>query len=288
MKISRLDFGLAIAAMAIGTFSPRARADDQSVSVVVNLNNTWVGNGQELGFAFDLSALPPMADIQRASLIIGAGNVDSRLPDPILCFSRELIGYLTPGDGLTGFSLPASLGGVPDFAYLRFETLPFYVLARELDTVMIRGEWWEDILCDIWIPQTCYYSQPRFCDRYICDFELFGICFSGHWERYQCGVDYIPYDCGYWTTQICDRRYHPPTYEDRNGALVLSHARLDIVYSPPLCPADMNQDGGIDGADVGAFFVVWEAGEPSADFNEDGGVDGSDVTSFFEHWESGC
>jgi O-acetyl-ADP-ribose deacetylase (regulator of RNase III) len=50
----------------------------------------------------------------------------------------------------------------------------------------------------------------------------------------------------------------------------------------------MNQDGGVDGEDVNAFFVVWEAGEPGADFNEDGGVDGSDVTFFFEHWESGC
>jgi hypothetical protein len=53
------------------------------------------------------------------------------------------------------------------------------------------------------------------------------------------------------------------------------------------CPADFNQDGGVDGADVSAFFEAWEAGEPSADVNLDGGVDGSDVDAFFLVWENG-
>lgn len=288
MKNSRLDLGLAIAALAIGASSLCANADDRTASVALNLNDTQVGNGQEFRFAFDLPALPPMASVRSATLTLGAWNVDGRLYDPILCFSREVVGYLGVGDGLTVVSLPPSLGGTPPFAYLQAPELPFWVIARELDTVMVQGEWWEEIRCQVWIPQTCYYPQPRYCDRYICDFWLFGTCMSGHWERYQCGVDYIPYDCGFWTTQICDRRYHPPIYEDRDGVLVMSFARLDIVYSPPDCPSDMNQDGGIDGADVEAFFVVWEAGERSADLNADGGVDGSDVTCFFEHWESGC
>lgn len=55
-----------------------------------------------------------------------------------------------------------------------------------------------------------------------------------------------------------------------------------------LCPGDFNCDGGVDGADVGAFFSVWEAGESMADMNADGGVDGADVGAFFAHWESGC
>lgn len=54
-----------------------------------------------------------------------------------------------------------------------------------------------------------------------------------------------------------------------------------------LCPADFNQDGGVDGADVNAFFDAWEAGLNSADTNQDGGVDGSDVTAFFDAWEAG-
>ncbi len=55
---------------------------------------------------------------------------------------------------------------------------------------------------------------------------------------------------------------------------------------PPPCFADYNQDGGIDGADVEAFFRDWEAGESGADVNQDGGVDGGDVGRFFEAWEA--
>ncbi len=55
----------------------------------------------------------------------------------------------------------------------------------------------------------------------------------------------------------------------------------------PGCPADFNQDGGIDGADVGDFFAVWESGSACADVNADGGVDGGDVSDFFATWEAG-
>jgi hypothetical protein len=53
------------------------------------------------------------------------------------------------------------------------------------------------------------------------------------------------------------------------------------------CPADFNEDGGIDGADVEAFFNVWEMGGETADVNADGGVDGADVESFFAAWGGG-
>ncbi|MBX3410684.1 MAG: hypothetical protein KF859_12470 [Phycisphaeraceae bacterium] len=53
------------------------------------------------------------------------------------------------------------------------------------------------------------------------------------------------------------------------------------------CPADFNQDGGVDGADVEAFFIAWEASEPEADANCDGGIDGADVETFFICWELG-
>ncbi len=56
---------------------------------------------------------------------------------------------------------------------------------------------------------------------------------------------------------------------------------------PPPCPADFNNDGGVDGADVEAFFAAWEAGDESADVNADGGVDGGDVETFFAAWEAG-
>ncbi|MBS0196687.1 MAG: DVUA0089 family protein [Planctomycetes bacterium] len=55
----------------------------------------------------------------------------------------------------------------------------------------------------------------------------------------------------------------------------------------PACAADFNQDGGIDGADVEAFFVSWSSGDPCGDVSQDGGVDGTDVESFFLLWEAG-
>jgi hypothetical protein len=58
-------------------------------------------------------------------------------------------------------------------------------------------------------------------------------------------------------------------------------------YQPPYCAADFNQDGGIDGIDVGAFFAAWENNEPIADVNQDGGIDGTDTQFFFSLWEAG-
>jgi hypothetical protein len=60
-----------------------------------------------------------------------------------------------------------------------------------------------------------------------------------------------------------------------------------IVNTVTPCPADFNQDGGVDGSDVDAFFLAWEAGEMAADVNQDGGVDGSDIDTFFIAWENG-
>ena len=55
------------------------------------------------------------------------------------------------------------------------------------------------------------------------------------------------------------------------------------------CPADFNQDGGVDGLDVAAFFSAWESGgdDGRADVNHDGGVDGQDVEAFFLIWQAG-
>lgn len=60
------------------------------------------------------------------------------------------------------------------------------------------------------------------------------------------------------------------------------------IYITGICFADFNQDGGIDGSDIDAFFLAWEAGDFSADVNDDGGVDGSDVDRFFQAWEAGA
>ena len=54
----------------------------------------------------------------------------------------------------------------------------------------------------------------------------------------------------------------------------------------PACPADWNQDGGVDGDDVIEFFAQWDLG--NADFNGDEGTDGDDVIAFFFRWDNGC
>ena len=66
-------------------------------------------------------------------------------------------------------------------------------------------------------------------------------------------------------------------------------ANVSLIRIPfELCFADFNADGGVDGADVEAFFLAWESALDSADVNLDGGVDGGDIESFFTHWEAGC
>ncbi len=64
-------------------------------------------------------------------------------------------------------------------------------------------------------------------------------------------------------------------------------ADSDGLLDECACPADFNRDGGVDGADVEAFYRAWEASDPSADVNRDGGIDGGDVETFFSAWELG-
>lgn len=62
---------------------------------------------------------------------------------------------------------------------------------------------------------------------------------------------------------------------------------IDLEGQGSLCPADFNQDGGVDGGDVEAFFAAWENAGANADVNQDGGIDGGDVETFFAAWEAG-
>ncbi len=70
------------------------------------------------------------------------------------------------------------------------------------------------------------------------------------------------------------------------GAIFIDDVQFGRVECPQ-CIGDFNEDGGIDGADIEAFFRSWEAGEAGADVSQDGGVDGSDVQVFFTAWERG-
>jgi hypothetical protein len=55
----------------------------------------------------------------------------------------------------------------------------------------------------------------------------------------------------------------------------------------PACPADFDNDGGVTGADVEAFFFAFESGDPCGDTDLDGGVTGADVEAFFIAFEAG-
>ncbi len=55
----------------------------------------------------------------------------------------------------------------------------------------------------------------------------------------------------------------------------------------PACPADFDQDGGVTGADISAFFAEYEQGNPCADTDLDGGVTGADIATFFTAYEAG-
>jgi len=60
-----------------------------------------------------------------------------------------------------------------------------------------------------------------------------------------------------------------------------------ISVNTSTCYADYNQDGGVDGGDIEAFFSDWEAGSSFADVNQDGGIDGGDIETFFIQWSNG-
>jgi RHS repeat-associated protein len=56
--------------------------------------------------------------------------------------------------------------------------------------------------------------------------------------------------------------------------------------SPPVC-ADIDNDGSVNGTDVEAFFVAFEAGNPEGDIDLDGSVTGADAEAFYPAFEAG-
>ena len=84
-------------------------------------------------------------------------------------------------------------------------------------------------------------------------------------------------------------RFLPYTVHDALGrsSTTSMFMTIDACNPCPVCAADFNNDGGIDGSDVGAFFDAWENGTPCGDVNQDGGIDGNDVEFFFGVWEQG-
>ncbi len=87
--------------------------------------------------------------------------------------------------------------------------------------------------------------------------------------------------------QASDSGQYTTVFTNTCGSVTSTAATVTVTPEPLPCPADYNQDGGVDGADIEAFFIAWVAGDARADVNEDGGVDGSDVDAFFVVWGAG-
>ncbi|MFO0874102.1 MAG: GC-type dockerin domain-anchored protein [Phycisphaerales bacterium] len=53
---------------------------------------------------------------------------------------------------------------------------------------------------------------------------------------------------------------------------------------PPSCPADLDGNGTVDGADLGMLLANWGAAASAADLNGDGAVDGADLGVLLASW----
>ena len=53
---------------------------------------------------------------------------------------------------------------------------------------------------------------------------------------------------------------------------------------PPACPADINGDGSVGGADIASLLGAWGGGDPSADLDDDGVVGAPDLAIMLSSW----
>lgn len=66
----------------------------------------------------------------------------------------------------------------------------------------------------------------------------------------------------------------------------LFHPRLEVTFLPPdsTSPADYDEDGDVDGADLSFFLAMWGTTDPRGDLDGDGDVDGADLSTFLSYW----
>ena len=81
---------------------------------------------------------------------------------------------------------------------------------------------------------------------------------------------------------------HRPTLSMRARDFIIQwytdHPRPDPEKpSNEPCPADLNHDEKVDGADLGLFFAAWNESGP-ADFDQNGVVDGADLGTLLMAW----
>ncbi len=64
---------------------------------------------------------------------------------------------------------------------------------------------------------------------------------------------------------------------------ILQFEETNFVETPP-CPADLNNDGTVNGADLGLLLAAWNTSEDAADLNNDGTVNGADLGLLLSDW----
>lgn len=62
------------------------------------------------------------------------------------------------------------------------------------------------------------------------------------------------------------------------------HELINSLFISVGCGADLNEDGVVDGADLGMLLGQWGPGEAPADLNADGVVDGADLGALLGAW----
>lgn len=59
-----------------------------------------------------------------------------------------------------------------------------------------------------------------------------------------------------------------------------------LLRLTPIIYADLNQDGRVDGADLGMLLAAWASADPAADLNHNGSVGGEDLGLLLAAWSS--
>jgi hypothetical protein len=68
------------------------------------------------------------------------------------------------------------------------------------------------------------------------------------------------------------------------GEYIIKFSTCAGFVPPPGCPADLDGNGVVDGADLGLLLAAWGAGNGPADLNDNGTVDGADLGILLAAW----
>lgn len=80
--------------------------------------------------------------------------------------------------------------------------------------------------------------------------------------------------------------FENPVFADPASITIDVNTEDVLTIEINTCPADLNRDGMVDGADMGVFLTAWGTDDPLADFNGDGMVDGEDFGRLLVDWGS--